>query len=86
MLDLLIHDATVINPRIETGDMVLISELREVASWMTPEEFDRTLLEGAAKRVVALHKFDRPLMISDEERAKMLTDEDGTYNTISLYL
>lgn len=79
---MIIHNAEAISPRFLTGDMVLVSELRE-ACGMDSKEFDALLIQMAEKRIIGLHKFDRPYLISEEERGQMLQEDGKFYHTIS---
>lgn len=76
-----------LNPAVETGDMVLISELRrELDAHMPGTDFDEAILSAVARRRVAIHRFDRPHLVPDHERAQMLRDASGNYyNTVSVW-
>ncbi len=76
-----------INPQVDEGDMVLIASLRkELDVHMPGSDFDSAVLDSVRRRRFAIHRYDRPNMISEEERARMIRDDDGNfYNTISLW-
>ncbi len=76
-----------INPRIDSGDMVDIATLRkELDAHMPGSDFDAAVLDAVYRRRFAIHRFDRPELISQEQRDQMLRDEEGHYhNTISLW-
>ncbi len=76
-----------VNPRVDDGDMVLIADLRQKLEVSMPGlDFDHAVLDAVQRRRFAIHRFDRPNLISEEERAQMVHDGDGNYhNTISLW-
>lgn len=76
-----------LNPRVDDGDALLISALRkELDAHMPGKDFDLAVLEAVYRRRFAIHRYDRPNLISDEERGQMVCDEEGHYyNTISLW-
>ncbi len=81
----LIQGALEINPRVAHGDMVLVAELRGRFDFQADkDEFDKALLRLAGQRRIALHRFDRPWLISEAERDQLVRDdEDYFYNTLS---
>ena len=76
-----------VNPRVDDGDAVLISTLRkELDAHMPGSDFDLAVLDAVTRRRFAIHRFDRPNLISDEERRELIRDNEGHfYNTISLW-
>lgn len=81
----LIQGALEINPRVAHGDMVLVAELRGRFDFQADkDEFDKALLRLAGQRRIALHRFDRPWLISETERDQLVRDDEGHfYNTLS---
>ena len=76
-----------LNPRVDDGDALLISALRKkLDAHMPGKDFDLAVLDAVYRRRFAIHRYDRPNSISDEERGQMVCDEEGHYyNTISLW-
>jgi hypothetical protein len=76
-----------VNPRVDDGDALLISALREELKAHIPgKDFDRAVLEAVYRRRFAIHRYDRPNLISEDERSQMIRDDEGHYyNTISLW-
>lgn len=76
-----------VNPRVDDGDMVLLADLRKKLDAHLPgSDFDHAVLDAVQRRRFAIHRFDRPNLISAEERARMIHDGEGNYhNTISLW-
>ncbi len=76
-----------LNPRVDDGDMVLIRDLRrELDAHMPGADFDAAVLDAVYRRRLAIHRFDRPNLITAAERSLMIRDNDGHfYNTISLW-
>lgn len=76
-----------VNPRVDDGDMVLLADLRKKLDAHLPgSDFDHAVLDAVQRRRFAIHRFDRPNLISAEERAQMIHDGEGNYhNTISLW-
>lgn len=81
----LIQGALEINPRVAHGDMVLVAELRGMFDFKIDKTaFDKALLRLAGQRRIALHRFDRPWLISETERDQLVRDDEGHfYNTLS---
>ncbi len=78
-----------ISPRFRDGDMAHIPALREaLAGQVAPEAVDQWISSMIDKRMLAAHRFDRPNLISPEERAKLYKDPDsGAYhNTVSAWV
>ncbi len=76
-----------VNPRVDDGDMVLLADLRKKLEAHLPgSDFDHAVLAAVQRRRFAIHRFDRPNLISTLERAQMIHDGEGNYhNTISLW-
>jgi hypothetical protein len=76
-----------VNPRVDQGDMVDIASLRrEVDAHLPGTDFDAAVLDAVYRQRLAIHRYDRPQLITPEERALLLRDEEGNfYNTISLW-
>ena len=73
------------DPRL--GGFISLPELRErLQSRMADKDrFDRVVCELARRQVVELYPHDYPGSLSDEERARLVTDERGAfYNGLSL--
>lgn len=83
----LLEAMRMINPKVDSGDMVDITHLRkELDAHMPGSDFDQAVLDAVYRRRFAIHRFDRPDLISVEQRALLLRDEQGQYyNTISLW-
>jgi hypothetical protein len=83
----LLQAMRVVNPRVDDGDALLISALRkELKAQMTGKDFDLAVLGAVYRRRFAIHRYDRPNLISEDERSQMIRDDDGHYyNTISLW-
>ena len=75
-----------INPRVDTGDVVSIPELRSrLAFRFDKAEFDRCLLDLAEQWRVTLHFFNQAAALSESERLPLVEDEQGQcYNVVSL--
>lgn len=76
-----------VNPRVDDGDALLISSLRkELDAHLPGKDFDLAVLDAVYRRRFAIHRYDRPNMISEDERSQMIRDNEGHYyNTISLW-
>ncbi|MFN8710317.1 MAG: hypothetical protein ACK526_08105 [Planctomyces sp.] len=76
-----------VNPRVDQGDMVDIASLRrELDAHLRGSDFDAAVLDAVYRQRFAIHRYDRPQLITPEARALLLRDEDGNfYNTISLW-
>lgn len=76
-----------VNPRVDDGDALLISALRrELDAHLPGKDFDLAVLDAVYRRRFAIHRYDRPNMISEDERSQMIRDNEGHYyNTISLW-
>jgi RNA polymerase sigma factor (sigma-70 family) len=78
-----------VNPRFRDGDAVHIPALREaLAGQMPPEAVDQWIDKMVTGRMLAAHRFDRPQLISPEERSQLWHDpESGAYhNTLSAWI
>lgn len=74
-----------LDPRQE--GMITIAKLRNALSLhLEGEEFDRAILRESAAGRIALHRFDRAMHLSEEERQRNLVrDADGNYyNCVSI--
>lgn len=57
-----------VNPRVDDGDALLISKLRkELDAHMPGKDFDQAVLDAVYRRRFAIHRYDRPNLISAEE-------------------
>ncbi len=76
-----------VNPRVDDGDALLISALRkELDAHLPGKDFDLAVLDAVYRRRFAIHRYDRPNLISEDERSQMIRDDEGHYyNTISLW-
>lgn len=75
-----------LDPRVMSGGMVSIADLRrQLDANLSGTEFDSALFTEAAAGRVAVHRFDRPGILSESELSVLLRDAQGNYyNTVSL--
>ncbi|MFV0443480.1 MAG: hypothetical protein ACK5Q5_07910 [Planctomycetaceae bacterium] len=76
-----------INPRVDTGDVVSLPELRSRLAFRfdTKQNFDRCLLGLAGRWRITLHFYNHAQAMSADERQKYVEDEQGRcYNVVSL--
>ena len=85
--ELILQAMREIEPRVDDGDLVLISELRQRLDFQQIEKsrFDRILLNLFVARRVVLSKTSAGLA-SEAERQEFVADEEGNfYNTVALW-
>lgn len=78
-----------INPRIDQGDLVSLTDLRKKLELNFPDKatFDSSILKLARKGFVAVHRFDDDIFLSDVEREALVCDDQGhLYNVASFRL
>lgn len=77
--DLLIKTMYEIEPDLDDGRFVYISELRHKAALPKNVSFDDLLLQLAMDKKVSLFVCDEPYNRTERERSEMLQDQEGNY-------
>jgi hypothetical protein len=76
-----------LNPRVETGDMVTVTSLRQQLEMKLPtkSKFDAVMLRLAEAHKITMHKFDHPFSGHAHNLETFVCDESNNYyNTVSL--
>lgn len=63
------------NPAVTRGDMALISEVKRILGAAA----DQMILEALRARQIWIHGYDRPHMLTPEQRAADLLEADGRF-------